>query len=445
MLKKFQNYIEENKLIEEGVFTLVAASAGIDSTVLCHLFHRAKLPFAIAHCNFQLRFTASEADEQFAKNLAKQLKVPFYATRFDTEVYANVNKMGIQEAARKLRYDWLENILQTTAYQRIATAHHSNDNVETVLFHFAKGTGIRGLRGIPSKRGNIIRPILFASKKEMLAFAKKENIEFRVDETNLTDKYSRNRIRHKVIPVLEDIAPGFQKNAPKTIERMADVEALFYFAIEKIREEVVFVEGNEACFDLRKIREFPAPATVLYELLRPFGFNSDQVSDIARKTYHQTGKQYYSQSFRLLVDRFLVKIKSRENFVGVKRLIKESDSKLSLPNGELVIESELSPPDDFPTDQNIAWIDMDLVKWPLILRHWNPGDSFQPLGMGGHHKKLQDLFTDVKQSRFEKEATWILENDGQICWVVGMRMDERFKVRESTKRCLRMEYKPNSG
>jgi len=443
MLEAFQQFIFEKKLVTAGEKVLVAASAGVDSTVLCYLFWQAGLPFEISHCNFQLRGGASDEDEMFLKNLAGQFGVPFHSVRFDTLDFAEKNKISVQMAARQLRYEWLEKMRQLTDCQYIATAHHLDDSIETVLFNFTKGCGIRGLHGILPKQGHLVRPLLFVTKQQVLDFAEQEKIKFREDASNLTLKYDRNKIRHEVVPVLQQINPAFQKSAGETIERLREVEALYDFAIQKIREDAMEKVGENWHVHLSKLRSYPTPSTVLFELLSPFGFNNHQVAKILQSIENQPGKMFHSPSYRLLVDRFLL-ILSREEKVGGGEIIHSiSSSPLQLPGGRFFLKEAGGPPTVFEKNNHIAWLDLDRLSFPLTLRHWQPGDAFQPLGMGGRHQKLQDFFSDRKLSRFEKEAVWLLESGGEIVWVVGMRLDERFKVSPRTKRCLVATYEPD--
>lgn len=441
MLERFKQFISQEKLILPGEQTLLAASAGVDSSVLCDLFLKAGWPFVLAHCNFQLRGTNSELDEFFVKKMAQQAGVPFVSIRFDTMDFAEENKLSIQEAARQLRYEWLEQVLQQTNCQHIATAHHLDDSIETVLFNFARGCGIRGLHGILPRNGRLIRPLLFASKKEILEFASREGILFREDLSNLEDKYTRNKIRLQAIPVFEKINPSFQKSAAATIGRLREVEHIFDFAIQTIREKVMQQEGSQWKIDTAQLLSYPAPSTVLYELLRPFGFNGEQVTQILQSIEDQPGKLFQSDGWHLLFDRFFLVLKSRENVGGGQIITAIPASPIILSDGSrLSFSLKNGPPATFPQDPDSAWLDFDQLTFPLSLRHWQPGDVFQPIGLGGHRQKLQDFFSDRKLSRFDKEKVWLLESDGAIAWVVGMRLDERFKVSSQTKRCLVVHF-----
>lgn len=442
MLKPFLKNYQEKKLFNSDDSILIATSGGIDSMVLCHLFHLANLKFGIAHCNYQLRGEDSDLDAELVAKIAYKYEVPFFEIKFETKKFAEEKKESIQLIARNLRYDWLENIQVENNYQFIATAHHLNDSVETFLYNFSKGSGLRGLHGIPEINGKIIRPLLFASKSEITAFAKKEKLEFREDASNAENKYARNKIRNKVIPILKELNPNFDQTANATIQKIKEAEKLYDFALDILKKEVVQTTENEWQIDIKKLQSSPTPSTLLFEILKPFGFNSDQIEQILQNIDSQAGKQFHSNSFSLLRDRFFLKLKKKENSNGVKFIINNINEILKIGNGESLQFFERSNPEKFPLDSNQIFMDLSKVKFPLTLRKWESGDIFQPFGMNGKHQKLQDFFSNQKLSLFEKEKVWILETDGKICWVVGQRLDERFKVSKTTKSCLFLEFKP---
>ncbi|MCC6723173.1 MAG: tRNA lysidine(34) synthetase TilS [Saprospiraceae bacterium] len=434
MLQRFLSHIASSSFIEQGSKTLVATSGGVDSMVLCHLFHAAGLRFAVAHCNFQLRGEDSDQDELFVKNWCQANDVTFYSVKFDTLDFAQKNKLSIQVAARDLRYQWLKTTLQTADCQQIATAHHLDDSIETLFYNFTKGCGIRGLHGIPARNGSIIRPMLFATKKEILSYAAANNIAFREDASNQTDKYNRNLIRHQVVPVFEKINPSFQRTAAENIKRLAAAEQLYDFAVQQIQQQVVAKTEGKLKIDLEKLLTYPAPASVLYETLKPYGFNKDQIEQILTADNQQTGNLFQTPSARLLVDRSFLVV----SFEQVERetLMLEAlpDFAVHLPNGDsLTFQVKDSVPLDFGQSADSAWLDADKLRLPITIRHWQPGDWFCPIGMEGKRQKLQDYFSNQKLSRFEKERVWVLESGGEIAWIVGYRMDERFKITHETK------------
>ncbi len=440
--KRMLEYASQKSLLVPSDRTLLAVSGGIDSVALCHLFYRNKFSFGIAHCNFQLRGKESDKDEAFVKKLAEDMNVPFHSIRFDTKKFARKNKESIQLTARNLRYEWLFKLAMDENYTRLASAHHLDDSVETILYNFAKGCGIRGLHGILPQSRNLIRPLLFATKDEILAYVVSEGLEFREDASNESDKYTRNIIRHHVVPVLTELNPSFLSTANDTITRLREAEALYDFALSHIKEEICTLKDGTLLFDIQKMRMYPALPTILYELLKEFGFNNVQTSQISESMYGQPGKIFLAGSWRLVVDREnLVLTADADNPQSF--YINDLDSSpLYLPDGRLSFHITERIPDPVPSDPYSAWMDDEKVKFPFTLRHWKEGDVFQPLGMHGKHQKLQDFFTHQKISIPDKEKIWLLESEGNICWVAGLRIDERVKLSSSTRKCLVAVYEP---
>lgn len=432
----FSSFIQNWDFFDSTKKTIIAVSGGMDSVVLCHLFKATALEFAIAHCNFKLRAEASDEDAIFVANLAKQLDVPFFSSSFDTERIAQEKKQSIQLVARDLRYEWLENIRKKKGYDFVATAHHGNDSLETVLFNFAKGCGLRGLHGILPLNGNLIRPLLFASKKEIKNFVQKEQIAFREDTSNASDKYSRNHIRHHVVPALEKINPSLDQTAHQTINRLQEAEALYDWALNSIKKEILDQKDNELFIDKKKLLKYPAPITVLYEIISPFGFNNTQAKQIrAGLEEHSSGACFYANDYRLLVDRDSLIISTNASAIEDEVLIQEDDLFVGTDLEEFYISTTNDVPNHFPKDQNIAFLDFNKLRFPLKLRRWQEGDSFCPLGMAGNRQKLKDFFINNKLSILEKERVWVLESSGEICWIAGHRIDERFKVSPQTRNC----------
>lgn len=440
MLDNFKNFIKKEKLFGKNQKILLAVSGGIDSVVMSFLFKSAGYEFGIAHCNFKLRGKESDLDEEFVKQLAEKLKVPFHSISFDTEKIAARQKKSIQVAARQLRYQWFETLLNEFGYHAVATAHHASDSIETVLYNFTKGCGIRGLHGIAPKTGKIVRPLLFAYRTEIEQFAAKQKIAFREDSSNLSEKYMRNKIRKKIIPVLTGINPAFEKTAVETIGNLRETEAVFDWAIERIRNEVV-----EEINDLIRIRYTDIPqegiSTILYELLKPFGFNPGQCRQILFDEHAQSGAAFFSESHRLVIARKYYVIDKIETKNELLFSITPETERVVLEDLEFVFEILNELPDGVSKDSSIAQLDFERLEFPLPLRKWKPGDHFQPLGMNGKRQKLQDFFTHRKLSIPEKEKIWILESNGNICWVAGLRIDERYKVRSDTKKYLQITLK----
>lgn len=438
MIDSLINFIQEEHLFHSNEKVLIAVSGGVDSVVLCHLFHLSKYNFGIAHCNFQLREKDSDGDAIFVKKLAEEMQVPFFEIAFETNDYVEKNKVSIQVAARDLRYNWLEKIRQENDFQYLATAHHIDDSLETVLYNFTKGCGIRGLHGILPKVKNIIRPLLFTSKKGVLLFAKEHKISFREDASNSTDKYARNNIRHHVIPALEKINPSLQKTTAENIQRLQETEQLFNYAIALLQKEVSNQQGEKLFIHLEKLQATPVPSTLLFEILHPYGFNNDQTAQMINSIGNQAGAIFHSPTHQILLDRDFFIVRESSQVTGEQLLISKNDTQITFPEGQLSFEIK-NPISDFSQkEKHIAQFDLKKILFPLTLRKWKAGDYFQPIGMNGKRKKVKKLLTDLKMNRFEKEAVWVLESDGEICWVIGIRMDERFKVIEGSTSILKM-------
>lgn len=440
MTGQLKRFLATEGIVLASSKTLLAISGGVDSVVLGHLFHELGWDFAVGHCNFNLRGQDSLDDAVFVKKLAESWGVPFFSARFETAEFATRHQVSIQVAARNLRYDWLEETRQTAGCQFIATAHHLDDSVETLLYNFTKGCGLRGLHGILPQNGKLVRPLLFATKRQILQFAEDQELLFREDASNLTDKYSRNQIRHHVIPALEAINPAFQKTAGENIGRLREAERLYLFAVQHFIEKATQIAGSETRLHIPTICSSPAPASVLYEAVKPFGFNTAQAAQILEAAAGGPGKQFFTATHVLLVDREWFIISLTENFNGVNFFIQIVDTPVQLPTGELHLEVLAEMPPTIANDRHTAYFDLTKLKFPLCLRHWQPGDRFQPLGMGGRHQKLQDFFNNEKLSRLEKGRTWILESGGAIVWVVGMRADERFKLEPNTKKVVKCSF-----
>ena len=442
MKNKFVKYIVDNQLFTVNNKLLVAVSGGVDSVVLCQLLHLNGYHFSIAHCNFQLRGDESEGDEAFVKSLAEYWKVPIYTKKFDAKQYALAHKLSIQVTARDLRYEWFEALRNTLNYDYILTAHHASDNIETVLYNFTKGSGLLGLTGIKPKNNALIRPLLWAKKEEIVAFLKDENLPFREDSSNESDKYARNNIRHHVIPILKKINPNFENTANETIQRLAETQNLMDFFIDIIKKEVSHSIDNQLFIDRNKLKTYPSVSTVLFELLKEFGFNNDQITQILRE-HAKTGALFFSHTHKLLINRsFYIIVPQLLNETSETLFtIQKDDVLVRGSNFELVFTYLNEKQESFIKNHNEVLLDADKLCFPLTLRKWQEGDRFQPFGMGGKSQLLSDFFRLQKLSIFDKEKILILETaQKQICWVVGFRMDERYKTEAFSKYIVRMTF-----
>ncbi len=443
MKNKFEKYIIDNQLFTKNDKLLVAVSGGVDSVVLCQLLYLNNYNFSIAHCNFQLRGEESDSDEAFVESLANAWQVPFYSKKIDTQQYVLDNKTSIQVAARDLRYSWFEELRKSLNSDFILTAHHASDNIETVLYNFAKGSGLRGLTGIKPKNKALIRPLLWTKREEIVAFLESENLPFREDSSNYSDKYARNNIRHHIIPVFKQLNPSFETTANETIQRLAETQALFEFFMGTIKNEIIHIVDHQLFIDKIKLKSYPSVSTVLFEVLKDFGFNNDQVAQILKEDRFKTGTLFSSHSHKLLIDRThyiiaqAVEQEAREMFFTIQK----EDLWIKGDQFELNFTYVHEKQDVFSKNQNIALLDVDKLSFPLILRKWQEGDRFQPMGMSGKSQLLSDFFRLQKLSVFEKEKVWILETaQKQICWVVGFRIDERYKITGGSKSFLSIEF-----
>jgi len=442
MVQQFLQFIQQAQLFTKQDKILLAVSGGMDSMAMAHLFRLAALDFGIAHCNFNLRGEASDGDERLVKSMAKKWDIPFFSVHFDTSKQAAQQKTSIQIVARTLRYDWLESVRKENEYTYIATAHHLKDSLETVLYNLAKGCGIRGLHGIPIKQDKIIRPLLFATKEEVNLFVKKQSVPYRDDASNQSIKYKRNLIRHKVLPQLEIINPSLEKTFSKTVQHIKDTELLFEEIIQQYIKRCVVVKDDQVQIQKAPLEKHPANRTILYEILTPYSFNGDHAAQIL-SSLSNVGSVFYSTSHQLLIDRDLLIVQAtsiiKENYVTVKKNTKKVNF-----NSQLIFFSQHSKTDiTIEKKSTKAFLDAAKIKFPIRLRYWQAGDRFQPLGMKGKSKKLQDFFSDLKLTRFEKERVLLLESEGKICWVAGHRIDDRFKITEATEAVLVVELMEN--
>jgi tRNA(Ile)-lysidine synthase len=436
MLEKFKNHILQNFPFLEEKKLFLAVSGGLDSMVLLHLFQQLPFEIAVLHCNFQLRGLESFEDENFVKEYSNTNAIPFFFTQFDTAAFAKDYKLSTQVAARELRYSWFYEQLEVRNFDYILTAHHADDNLETFLINLTRGTGLEGLTGIPAQNDKIIRPLLPFSKQEIEVYAKEINLQWREDSSNASDKYLRNKIRHTLIPVLKELNGNFISSFQKTQNYLQEAQTLVEDASIMVYQQVVRQKESEMHFDLKKLLQLPNYQFYLYQWLHEFGFTAwDDIYDLVER---QSGKQVFSAGFRLLKDRdFLILSPLHLEKELVEFLINEDQQKINIP-----LNLSFCKVADISIDSNTTiFVDADKLQFPLVLRHWNEGDLFQPFGMGGQSKKVSKLFKDEKLSLIEKENVWLLCSNNQMVWVIGMRQDERFRIENTTKNILKIQLK----
>jgi len=459
MDKAFQKFIHQQGLFSSDDHILLAVSGGIDSVVMTDFFHRNGYSFAITHCNFGLRGEESDKDELFVRKLGHKLKVPVFIRKFQTTRYAEMHGLSIQMAARQLRYPWFEEIRKKEDLDYIATAHHLDDQVETFFINLTRGTGISGLHGILPKQGKVIRPLLFASRSEIEAYAIQNNIAYRKDLSNESTKYIRNKIRHELIPVLKEINPEFLTGMTETIQRIREFEMIGESEINARRMDIIRTESKRIMVDIPKLKSLVPVHAYAWEFLSPFNFNQTQVNDILASLDKESGKKFDSPTHRLIKDRQELIIVQKGGQTGKPAPRRKDDSSGSYmqlqENQEIcIIEKgigranrflhlkssviQISPTFQIPVDKRFASLDYDKVQFPLTLRKWETGDAFYPFGMN-RKKKLSDFFIDQKFSLNDKENTWLLCSGSKITWVIGHRIDHRFRITNSTRKVLRIE------
>lgn len=440
MLKNFQNHISVDMPFLNGKRLAIAISGGLDSVVLAHLCKALNFNFALAHCNFNLRGEESNADEDFVLELAEELDVEVFIQNFDTTTYANEHKRSLQMAARELRYDWFKELAEQLKFDYILTAHHADDNLETFLINFTRGTGLNGLTGIPMLNDNIARPLLPFSRETIEAYARENNINWREDSTNSSPKYLRNKLRHEVVPILKAINPNLLDSFQNTLENLNDTADIVEESLNAVsKRAITTIDTNGISYKISEFKKVNNSKAYLFEMFKAYGFT--EWNDVVDLLDAQSGKQVLSNTHRL--------IKHREHLILTELKleppksveISEADAQngsLETPLCTLIFERVEGIEN---TSKNSIYIDSDKLVFPLKLRLWKEGDVFQPLGMNGK-KKISKYMKDEKLSLVEKENTWLLTSGDKVVWVIGKRADDRFKIVESTGHILRITIKP---
>jgi len=438
MLQAFLATIHDQKLFEPEEKILLTVSGGMDSMVMADLFYRSEYPFSIAHCNFQLRGDEADADEELVRSFAKTCGVPFFCQKFETEQFARDSGISIQMAARQLRTDWFESLVETHGFVAYAVAHHLNDSLETFLFNIAKGTGIAGMHGIPAKSGNISRPLIFATHAMIEQYAKRRSLKWREDRSNASVKYHRNRIRHAVIPELKKINPNLEQTFGSTIERINDVEAVFHAYVQNFQRQATKQKGKELWIDIQKLIGGPGAGLVLYEIIKSFHFNYSQARNIIMCLGGKSGLLFYSETHVLNIDRDYIIIGLVGSADQVWEIAVEKGEN-EVRFGEVWFSLEILPSEEVSFDMNkgVAVLDYNKLQFPIHIRRWQHGDFFKPLGMQGK-KKLSDFMIDEKIPVNLKTDVLVLLSGDSIAWVVDCRIDDRFKVTDSTKQVLKI-------
>ena len=433
-MKFIRRKIQSCKSLAGVKRVLVAVSGGPDSVVLLDALHREGFFVVIAHCNFHLRGEDSNLDAEFVKGLANKYQAPYCQIDFDTEREAKERGVSIEMVARDLRYEWFERMAEEWQCERIAVAHNADDAVETFFLNLTRGSGLQGLSGMAELRGKIVRPLLNVSRKQIMDYIAEYELKYRIDATNLETIYTRNKIRHNVIPQLEEINPSFLDTMADNMRFIASAQSIVENYAAEAYKRVVTIENERIVFDLKKLEEYQGVDTLLFIWLSKYGFSSDVVMQLYRSLDDISGKQFYSATHRIVIGRGVLEctmhnaqctIHNAQFTIGKTQFTIDEPIKLEIKDID-VADFELIK------SSNVACLDADKLQYPLILRRWQQGDWFIPFGMKGR-KKLSDFFVDKKFTMNDKEQLWLLTSGDDIVWVVGHRVDARYAVTEKTK------------
>jgi len=435
MLSDFLRYIEENRMTGKGGRILLAVSGGIDSMVMAHLFSRSRFETGIAHCNFCLRGKESDMDEELVRKFASDNGISFFVKRFDTKKYAEEKGISIQMAARELRYCWFEEIMKKNRFTRTAVAHNLNDNIETMLINLTRGTGITGLTGMRPVNNRIIRPLLFASRDMITDYCKSNGVRYREDRSNAETKYTRNKMRSLVIPVLREINPSVEATLQKTAERLRGTDDIVTAFMKDLNKKIFSDRDGDTIIKLAPLKAYIGNSAVLYELTERFGMTDPLLNDLRNIIEGPSGGKIFTVTHRILKNRQELIVTPLTGFEDETFRIHSIDDLRKVPFIASVISVNITLNFRIPSARDTACLDQDKLRFPVIIRKWCKGDSFIPLGMK-RKKKLSDFFTDLRYSVPKKERTLILESDGMIAWIVGERIDDRFRITGETKKAL---------
>lgn len=419
LVKKVKEFIEKEDLFSKQDKILVALSGGADSVALTRILITLGYHCEAAHCNFELRGEESDRDEDFVRNFCRSLNIKCHSIHFETRRYAAQQSISIEMAARELRYNWFSKICEESDCQVVAVAHHKDDSVETMLLNLIRGTGINGLLGIRPKNGNVVRPLLCASRQEVVEYLHRMNQTYVTDSTNLEDEYTRNKIRLNLLPLMEEINPSVKDGLVKTSSYLNDISKVYQQAIKESIDRIFITPEKE--ISIEKLMNEPAPQALLFEVLSPLGFNSTQVEEVYGSLNGQPGKRFISSQWQVVKDRDLLLIEK----------VKTANDKPQIIFEEVLFTKEFV----IPKDKNTACFDANKFKGVISIRKWEKGDYFIPFGMKGK-KLVSDFMTDSKFSLLKKEQQWVLSCNDQIAWLIGERTDNRFRIDDSTQKVI---------
>ena len=446
---RLQRFVEQEKLFHPRQPLLLAISGGLDSMVLSHMLHTLHFELVLAHCNFGLRGAESDADEAFVKSWGHSLGCQVHTVRFDTDTYIRSHRLSIQAGARALRYQWLEELRRDLSAEdksrcfRLLTAHHQDDNIETMLLNFFRGTGISGMRGILPNSPPVARPLLFARRDELQSYAEVYRISWREDLSNKEDKYDRNFLRLRVMPMLAERFPAIRDNLAANLNRFRDIEKISKKTLDVIIRKLVITDATGLTrIPVEGLRKTGFPESLLWEVLKDRGFSAHQVTEAMRLMDLPSGRWLASESHRVVRHRNWLLVHPLQQELTPIFTLESEEGVIIFPEGCIEWSSMVYAGEDFPRDPDNVWLDLEEVRYPLILRKWSKGDYFYPLGLG-KKKKVARFLIDEKMSLPEKDKTWVLESDKRILWIIGKRMDGRFRLSPSSKRIIRLKFLRN--
>lgn len=445
MIKKLQKHLHESQVLADGVRVLIACSGGADSTALLYLMHQLGYTVEVAHVNYQLRGEASQKAEDYLDELCKKLDLPFHVKRFNTQELASDSKRGIQELARHLRYQWFEQLSDEQGIPFILTAHHQNDRIESYTHHLLRGNSLSGFSSIPQQRGKIFRPLLRFTQEELRNYLKQIGVEWVEDESNAGLDYTRNKIRHQLLPLMSEIHEGFEHNFLRQMEMFKELNHFLSDFMQNLGQRAIRAEASGLFIDLEVLEQLSFKRLLIMHLAPQFGFDLKRTDEWLRLIDSQNGKTIYSDTHRVIRERGALLITplperlEEESFLIHETLEKNSEA-LDLELAFLDLTPSLLKEIKQNRDERCAYLDADALLFPLLYRPWTKGDRFQPLGMNGK-QLLSDFFTQKKVNQVEKESAFVLESAGEIVWVVGHRIAHGVRLKEGSSRVLRLKKK----
>lgn len=433
-----KKFIESQNLLPEGARVIVALSGGADSVALIDILHRLEYACIGAHVNFHLRGEESDRDAAFSHQVCRDLGIPFYKTDLYAAEYAQDEGISVEMAARELRYRWFEQLRREQGAVAVAVAHHRDDSVETVLLNLIRGTGIRGLTGIKPRNGNIVRPLLCCDREDVLEYIQQRGLSFVTDKTNALNEYRRNKIRNEVLPLLESIQPSVRESIGRTMDHLNETEVLYEGALEEARKRICIDWKRDSLkISIPALEQEKVPHSLLYELLSDYGFGRLDVRNIWKNRMGGSGKVHFSHTHRLVFDREYMLVTEIPPLDEVEFPLEEGQSRLKEPFAMRCDMVKPSKDFQFSNSKSMAYLDADKLLFPLVVRHPRKGDNFIPFGMHGR-KLISDYCIDRKMNALEKEELWLLCSGKDVVWVVGERIDNRFRIDETTKRIFQL-------